>query len=143
MLFTRLHAHIEGWSRTNEYCQNLLHFLCQSTLRVWATLTSVWLSLIFHPALVATERFLIKGLPKDPQVKRTGPFGTKLDFSYAPGQAGTNVNHFEWNSELDGNGRGPFTNGGFPRRFCKVESAGTNKESFNCWFPCYQNADER
>jgi hypothetical protein len=91
MLFTRLHAHMEGWSRTNEYCQNLLHFLCQSTLRVWATLTSVWLSLIFHPALVATERFLIKGLPKDPQVKRTGPLGTKLEFSYVPGQAGTNA----------------------------------------------------
>ncbi|KAH5501272.1 hypothetical protein HBI52_172670 [Parastagonospora nodorum] len=85
--------------------------------------------------------FKIKGLPHDLQVKRTGPFGSKLEFAYAPGT--TNVNHFEWDSEMEGSGRGPFTDGGKPRRFCRAEPVAktTNKEVFSCWFPCYKNAD--
>jgi hypothetical protein len=86
--------------------------------------------------------YKMKGLPVDLQVKRTGTFGSKLEFSYAPGLAGSNVNNFDWDSEMEGSGRGPFTNGGKPRRFCKVEATGTpNTELFNCWFPCYQNAN--
>jgi hypothetical protein len=86
--------------------------------------------------------YIMKGLPVDLQVKRTGVFESKLEFSYAPGLAGSNVNNFDWDSEMEGSGRGPFTNGGQPRRFCKVEAASAaNTQSFNCWFPCYQNAN--
>jgi hypothetical protein len=86
--------------------------------------------------------YKLKGLPVDLQVKRTGAFGSKLEFSYGPGLAGSNVNNFDWDSEMEGSGRGPFTNGGKPRRICKVETtSAANTQSFNCWFPCYQNAN--
>jgi hypothetical protein len=86
--------------------------------------------------------FLMKGLPKDLQVKRKGPFGSYLEFIYAPGEKNINPNYFEWDSEMEGSGRGPFSNGGHTRRFCQVIPASApNTELFNCWFPCYQNAD--
>jgi hypothetical protein len=48
----------------------------------------------------------LQGLPNDLQVKRTGSFGSKLEFEYAPGQNNVNVNFFDWDSDMQGNGRG-------------------------------------
>jgi hypothetical protein len=90
---------------------------------------------------------LLKGLPNDLQVKRTGNFGTKLEFEYEPGKAGSNVNNFAWDSDMSGNGRGPWTDPASdpnrqPLRFCKVVAGSApNTQKFTCWFPCYRNAD--
>jgi hypothetical protein len=89
----------------------------------------------------------LKGLPKDLQVKRTGNFGSKLEFEYAPGQNNANVNFFDWDSDMKGNGRGPWTDpendpNRDPLRFCKVvDGSAANTQNFECWFPCYKNAD--
>jgi hypothetical protein len=91
--------------------------------------------------------FDMTGLPKDLQIKRTGVFGSKMEFVYAPGQKATNINYFEWDSEMSGNGRGPWTDpvtdpDRKPLRFCKVVDAhSTVSQKFECWFPCYQTAD--
>lgn len=92
---------------------------------------------------------LLKGLPVDLQIKRTGALGTKIEFEYAPGQANTNVNNFAWDSETSGNGRGPWTDpetdpNRKPLRYCKVvPGSAANTEDTTCWFPCYKNADGR
>ncbi|KAI4638957.1 hypothetical protein J4E93_009707 [Alternaria ventricosa] len=89
----------------------------------------------------------LQGLPNDLQIKRTGNFGTNLEFEYTPGQNGANVNFFDWDSDMKGNGRGPWTDpesdpNRQPTRFCKVvDGSAPNTQSFNCWFPCYKNAD--
>jgi hypothetical protein len=89
----------------------------------------------------------LQGLPNDLQVKRTGSFGSKLEFEYAPGQDGVNVNFFDWDSDMEGNGRGPWTDPDTdpnrqPLRFCKVvDGSAPNTQNFECWFPCYKNAD--
>ncbi|KAI4639129.1 uncharacterized protein J4E78_011017 [Alternaria triticimaculans] len=88
----------------------------------------------------------LQGLPNDLRVKRTGNFGTKLEFEYSPVQKG--VNYFDWDSDMKGNGRGPWTGNddtdptAQPLRFCKVvDGSAPNTQSFECWFPCYKNAD--
>ncbi|KAH8690415.1 hypothetical protein GQ44DRAFT_797098 [Phaeosphaeriaceae sp. PMI808] len=90
---------------------------------------------------------LLKGLPVDLQVKRIGNFGSKMEFEYAPGQANSNVNNFAWDSDMSGNGRGPWTDpqsdpNRKPNRFCKVvPGAATRTQEMECWFPCYRNAN--
>lgn len=84
----------------------------------------------------------LKGLPNDLQITRTGAFNTKVGFEYAPGQANQDVNNFAWNSEMTGNGRGSATNDGSPLRYCRVTAGSVpNTQDFECWFPCYENAN--
>ncbi|KAF1843215.1 uncharacterized protein K460DRAFT_290699 [Cucurbitaria berberidis CBS 394.84] len=91
------------------------------------------------------DTHLMQGLPKDLQIKRTGAFGSKIGFFYAPTQTpGQNINEFEWDSDMSGNGRGPATNDGQPDRFCRVANGnGPNKQDFECYFPCYRKANGR
>lgn len=90
---------------------------------------------------------LLKGLPNDLQVKRTGGLNSKIEFIYAPVKPGTNVNRFNWDSESSGNGRGPWTDPATdpnrdPFRFCKVvPGSKANTQQVECWFPCYEKAD--
>lgn len=90
---------------------------------------------------------ILKGLPNELQIKRTGPLGSKIEFEYAPGTSGSldGVNNFVWDSLTSGNGRGPWTDpvtdpNRQPLRYCKV-IPGTNTEDVECWFPCYENHD--
>jgi hypothetical protein len=90
---------------------------------------------------------LLKGLPVDLQVKRLGNLQTKMEFEYAPGPTGSNVNNFAWDSDMSGDGRGPWTDpdddpNRQPKRFCKVvPGAAANTQELECWFPCYRNAN--
>ena len=90
---------------------------------------------------------LLKGLPNDLEITRTGALNTKIKFEYAPGLADQNVNNFAWDSETSGNGRGPWTDPASdpnrkPLRYCKVvPGAAANTEDTECWFPCYQTKD--
>jgi hypothetical protein len=89
----------------------------------------------------------LQGLPNDLQVKRTGNFGSKLGFEYAPGQNNVNINFFDWDSDMEGNGRGPWTDpdtdpNRHSLRFCKVvDGSAPNTQSFECWCPYYNIAD--
>jgi hypothetical protein len=91
----------------------------------------------------------LTGLPQPLQLKRTGAFGTKMEFAYAPGLAGSNINQFEWDSDMVGSGRGPYTDPDTdpnrnPGKFCKVVAGNApNTQDFNCWFPCYKKASGR
>lgn len=86
----------------------------------------------------------LQGLPHDLWVRSRGTFGSKLGFEYGPSN---NVNHFTWDSDMSGNGRGPWTDPATdpnrdPLRFCKVvPGSAPNTQEFECWFPCYKNAD--
>lgn len=82
----------------------------------------------------------LKGLPNNLRLEKQGNLGTKLGFTYAADSKNVNVNFYQWDSESQGNGRGPANDSGESLRFCKVTTSG-NKQSFECWFPCYQNAD--
>lgn len=90
---------------------------------------------------------ILRGLPNDLQIRRTGTLGSKIEFEYAPGASGTNVNNFAWDSETSGNGRGPWTDPATdpnrkPLRYCKVvPGRAANTEDTKCWFPCYRNQD--
>lgn len=90
---------------------------------------------------------ILQGLPNDLQIRRTGALGSKVEFEYAPGTSGTNVNNFAWDSETSGNGRGPWTDPATdpnrqPLRYCKVvPGSAPNTEDTKCWFPCYKNQD--
>ncbi|KAK7419199.1 hypothetical protein QQZ08_010967 [Neonectria magnoliae] len=85
----------------------------------------------------ATGTCTLQGLPNDLTISKTGNLGSVIGFEYADSN---NVNHFVWDSESTGDGRGPATDDGQALRFCKVVRSG-NTEEIECWFPCYQNAD--
>jgi hypothetical protein len=90
------------------------------------------------------DTYLMEGLPRKLQIKRTGNFGSRSEYFYAPPSAGDlrNVNQFEWDSNMQGDGRGPATDaGGGSRRFCYVKPDGTNRNIEKCWFPCYRTAN--
>ncbi|KAL9618755.1 MAG: hypothetical protein Q9160_006549 [Pyrenula sp. 1 TL-2023] len=80
----------------------------------------------------------MKGLPNNLVLKKTGAFGTVLNFEYA---TTGNVNHFTWNSEQKGNGKGPVNKDGEILRYCAADKTSNSEQKFNCWFPCYKNAD--
>lgn len=86
----------------------------------------------------ATGQCDVKGLPNNLVLKKTGAFGTELNFEYADS---TNVNHFTWNSEQKGNGKGPVNKDGEILRYCAADKTSNTEQKFNCWFPCYKNAD--
>ena len=75
------------------------------------------------------------GLPLDLTVGKTGAFGSLVNFEYGD-SPNTQAAYYKWNSESRGDGRGPATDDGQPLRFCKIVTSG-NKESVDCWFPCY------
>ncbi|KAI0173694.1 hypothetical protein GGR52DRAFT_400333 [Hypoxylon sp. FL1284] len=83
---------------------------------------------------------LLKGLPQDLQVEKTGKLDTKIGFTYAPGHKGSNVNYFEWDTGSKGNGKSPK---GASRQFCDVGKVTSNKQTVDCYFPCYEHADGR
>jgi Deoxyribonuclease NucA/NucB len=85
----------------------------------------------------ATGTCVLKGLPNDLTISKTGNVDSKIGFEYADAQK---VNHFKWDSESTGDGRGPATDDGEPLRFCKVKKDG-NKREIECWFPCYEKKD--
>lgn len=90
------------------------------------------------------ETCVLKGLPNDLTIKRTGKLGSKVEFQYAEEK---NINRFTWDSETSGDGRGPWTDPDSdpnrkPLRYCKVVEGGSpDIEKTECWFPCYKNAD--
>lgn len=92
---------------------------------------------------------IVTCLPNDLQIKRTGAFGSKIEFEYAPGTSGANDNNFAWDPETSGNGRGPSTDPDTdptsqPLRYCKVvPGSAANTEDTKCWFPCYKKQDGR
>jgi hypothetical protein len=90
------------------------------------------------------DTYLMEGLPQGLQIKRTGNFGSKFEYFYAPANpVGQNINEFQWDSDMEGEGRGPATDAGNSNRFCYVKADGANKNIEECWFPCYRNANGR
>lgn len=82
----------------------------------------------------------IRGLPQSLIMGKSGTFGTALVFEYS---TIGNVNHFLFNTESSGNGRGPATDAGSPLKYCNGILPAVGQEQFECWFPCYQTADGR
>ncbi|KAF2822871.1 hypothetical protein CC86DRAFT_448011 [Ophiobolus disseminans] len=88
----------------------------------------------------------VPGLPQPLRLKRLGFFGTAVGFEYAPGTPMSNINQFDWDSDMVGTGRGPWTDPSTdpnrnPGRFCKVTpGSAASTENFDCWFPCYKKA---
>ena len=86
------------------------------------------------PGSTGTAKFT--GLPLDLMVGKTGAFDTKVTFEYGNNPNGQ-VAYFKWDSESEGDGRGPATDIGKPLRFCKNDVKGKTQK-LECWFPCYE-----
>ncbi|KAI6081640.1 hypothetical protein F4821DRAFT_248833 [Hypoxylon rubiginosum] len=86
----------------------------------------------------ATGTCLLQGLPLDLQVYKTGNLGSKIGFTYGPGLGTSNINSFDWDTESQGNGKSP---SGANRQYCDVGKVTSNKQTVDCYFPCYEHAD--
>jgi hypothetical protein len=68
----------------------------------------------------------ITGLQHGLLMRRMGPFGTRYELEYAPGQAGANINNFQWDTDMFGKGSGPWTD----------PDSDANRDSNRFWSGC-------